>query len=71
MPVDPQNVNVNDLRAAKMCAKAARPWFERQGLSWAIFVSEGYPVEVIEGTGDGLAMKVAAITRKRNGDGGR
>lgn len=68
-PANPANVNVNDLRAARMCAKSARPWFERQGLSWDTFVSDGYPVEVIEGTGDGLALKVAAITRKRIVDG--
>lgn len=64
MTVNP-NVTVNDLRAAKMCARSARPWFVRQGLSWDRFVSEGYPVETISATSDGLALKVVAVTQER------
>lgn len=54
-------VTVNHLRAAGMCARAARPWFPRQGLSWSTFVSEGYDSETLRATGDGLALKVIAI----------
>lgn len=54
-------VTINHLRAARMCARSARPWFERRGLSWAVFVSEGYDSEVIRATGDSLALKVVEI----------
>lgn len=54
-------VTINHLRAARMCGRAARPWFARNGLSWDTFVSEGYDAEVLRATGDGLALKVIAI----------
>lgn len=59
-------VTINDLRAAKMCGRAARPWFERQGLSWNVFITRGYDAEIIRATGDGLALKVVAIAEQRS-----
>ena len=54
-------VTINHLRAAKMCGRAARPWFAAHDLSWDTFVTEGYDSEVLRATGDGLALKVIAI----------
>lgn len=58
-------VTINDLRTAKMCGRSARPWFARQGLSWDVFITQGYDAEIIRATGDGLALKVVAIAEQR------
>lgn len=47
-----------------MCSRGARQWFFRYGLDYAHFLNNGYPVEVIEGTGDPLGKIVADIARK-------
>lgn len=52
-----------------MCARAARPWFARNGLSWSTFVSEGYDSETLRATGDGLALKVVAIAEAEAANG--
>lgn len=57
-------VTINHLRAAKMCGRAARPWFERNGLSWQTFLDTGYDAETLRATGDALALKVIAIAEK-------
>lgn len=54
-------VTVNHLRAAKMCARSARPWFAEQGLSWSDFVAHGIDSEVLRETNDVLALKVIAV----------
>lgn len=57
-------VKIEHVRAARMCARGARQWFFRYGLDYAHFLTNGYPVEVIEGTGDPLGKLVADIARK-------
>lgn len=58
-------VTVNDLRAARMCGRAARPWFAAHGLDWNVFITKGYDAEVIRATGDVLALKVIAKAEER------
>ncbi len=58
-------VTINDLRAAEMCARSARPWFARKGLSWSDFVTKGIDADILRATGDGLALKVVAIAEQR------
>lgn len=62
-------VTVKHLRAARMCGRAARPWFARNGLSWDKFISEGYDAETLRATGDGLALKVIAVAEAEAKDG--
>lgn len=59
------NVTINDLRAARMCGKAARPWFARNGLNWNEFVTKGTDADVLRATNDALALKVVAIAEDR------
>lgn len=54
-------ITVRHLRLAKMCARSARPWFARQGLSWDTFIAEGYDADTLRATGDALALKVIAV----------
>ena len=38
-------------------------WFERCGLDFAHFLKHGYPVSVIEGTGDAMGKAIAKRVR--------
>ncbi len=48
-----------------LCARGARAWFKRHGLSYSDFVSKGTPASVIEATGDALGLQVAARARQQ------
>jgi len=58
-------VTINDLRAARMCGRAARPWFIRHDLDWNAFITVGIDAEVLRTTGDALALKVIAVAEER------
>ena len=45
------------------CAQGGRAWFARHGLDWSAFVREGIEAEVLEATGDALALHVVAFAR--------
>lgn len=60
---EPIMVRMKHVRQAKMCSRGARAWFERQGLDWNKFLAEGLPVEMIEATGDHMAIEVAKAAR--------
>ena len=48
-----------------MCSKGTRAFFMRHNLDWQTFLEKGLPVEVIEATGDGMALKVVEVARGR------
>lgn len=56
-------VHMIHIRKAKMCSRGARKFVERNNLDWAAFLREGLPVEVIEATGDAMALQVAEVAR--------
>lgn len=58
-------VTMRDVRAARMCSRGARAFFERHRLDWAAFLKGGLPASVIEATGDAMALKVAEVARGR------
>ncbi len=58
-------VKMEHVRAAKMCSRGARAFFERHNLDWNTFIHEGLPVEQIEATGDAMALQVAEVARGR------
>ena len=67
-------VTVQDLRAARLCFQGSRPWLARHGLSWQAFLANGIEAEVLEATGDALALRVivqarARMARENNCDG--
>ena len=49
------------------CTRGMSTWFERYGLSMRHFLMHGYPIEVIEATGDALGLTVAKIAREKGG----
>lgn len=56
-------VHMRHLRAVGMCNREPRLFAKRQGWSWTEFVTNGLPIELIEATGDPLAMRVAQAAR--------
>lgn len=58
-------VKMEHVRAAKMCSRGARSFFQRHGLDWQTFLKEGLDAEIIEATGDAMALKVAEVARGR------
>lgn len=63
-------VRMKHLRMAGMCNREPRTFCAQQGLSWSDFVSEGLPAELLEATGDPMAIRVAAIAREDSDGGG-
>lgn len=57
-------IHVRHLRAAGMCNREPRKWFQKHGLSWTEFVTTGIPVSKILATADSLAYPVVEIARK-------
>lgn len=60
-------VCMRHVRAARLCARGARDWFAHHGLPYNTFLTVGLPVEVIEATGDQMALDVARIARDEHG----
>lgn len=58
-------VTLQDVRRARMCASGTRAFLKRHGLDWDEFRHRGLPVEVIEATGDAMALSV--VEEVRNG----
>ena len=54
---------MRDVRAAKMCSKGARAFFERHALDWQAFLKEGIPVETLEKIDDAMSNRVIEVAR--------
>lgn len=67
MTDEPVIVIMQDIRAAKLCSSGARGWFQRQGMDWSKFLSEGLPEEQFIATGDANALRVVEAARARYG----
>lgn len=56
-------VRMVHVRAAKMCSRGARAFFERHSLDWSKFLKEGIAAEELEATGDAMALHVVKVAR--------
>lgn len=65
MTEEPVIVTMKDIRAAKMCSRGTRAFFERHGLDFNDFLSNGIPAEKLEATGDHMAHRVCEVARGR------
>lgn len=68
-------VKIEHLREAKKrhggyCTSGVSRWFDMHGMSMREFVTKGYPIEVVEATGDLFGIRVAAIAREMAEKGG-
>lgn len=60
-------VKMEHIREAKMCSRGARDFFRHYNLDWDAFLREGVSAEVLEETGDVMALKVVEVARGRRG----
>lgn len=51
-------------KRAGFCRGKSRDWFRSHGLDWRNFVEHGIPAEVLEATGDGLALALVKWARE-------
>lgn len=56
-------VKMVHVRQAKMCSRGARAFFERHGLDWGTFLEEGLDSDIIEQTGDAMALAVVKVAK--------
>lgn len=57
------------VRAAKLCAGGARTFFQRYGLDWNEFLSNGISSTIIEEIGDPLGLRAVEAARAEANDG--
>lgn len=58
-------VTMRDIRAAKMCSRGTRAFFQRHNLDWSSFLKNGIEAEKLEDTNDAMALQVVEVARGR------
>lgn len=61
--------HVKHIRQANICMKGMRAWFVHHNLPLDTFRTQGLPVEVLEATGDQMALEVGRIAREEHANG--
>jgi len=56
-------VKLSDLRKVKYCVSGSKAFFARHGIDWRDFCKNGIDAEILEGTGDAMAIKLAQVVR--------
>lgn len=56
-------IRMPDLRAALMCSRGARYFFERHNLDWQDFLKNGILASQLLATGDHMALTLVEKTR--------
>lgn len=51
-------VTRTDIDELGYCARGARRWAARMGLSWPDFVARGIDAEILRATGDAMALRL-------------
>lgn len=57
-------ITLSDMRGLGYCNRGARAWAERHGIDWRAFRREGLPADVLEGTGDAMAIRLVNEVRR-------
>lgn len=60
-------VTIADVRAARMCGRGARQFFERHGWDWSDFLRNGIEASTVSETGDAMALQVVEAAHVRRG----
>lgn len=56
-------ITMRHVRAADLCSRGSRNWFEKYGLSWNEFLTTGISADRILATGDAFAVRVVEKAR--------
>lgn len=51
------------IRKAQMCSSGAREFFKKHNLDWQKFLNEGLDSEIMEATGDPMALSVVEVAK--------
>lgn len=62
---EPVLITISHVRQAKMCAFGARAFCRRYDIDWSVFLKEGISSELLEATGDAMAMQVVEVAHGR------
>lgn len=62
-------VYLRHVRAASLCARGSRAWFEHHGLSWNNFLTQGIAASELRALDDALANRVIEAAEKEARDG--
>lgn len=57
-------VRMRHVRHLNWCSGRTRDWFASKGLSWSDFLEHGISSDILEATGDHLALEAVAVARK-------
>lgn len=49
----------------RYCARGSRRWFARHGLEWSEFIKHGIDADILEATGDAMALRLVQHARNR------
>jgi hypothetical protein len=61
----PVIVTMRDVRAIHGCSRGARYFCQTHGIDWTSFLENGIDAEVLEATGDHMALQLTAYARAR------
>ena len=61
----PVIVQMKHIRAAKMCRRGTKAFFDRHGLDYQAFLERGIEADKLEATGDAMALQVVEVARGR------
>jgi hypothetical protein len=56
-------IYMRHVREVFMCSRGARQFFDRHELNWTDFLRNGIDAEIIEATGDAMALKVVEVAK--------
>jgi hypothetical protein len=60
-------VTLTDLRELDYCTRGARAWCTRMGIDWPAFLRDGIDADLLEASGDAMAIKAAQYARIKHG----
>jgi hypothetical protein len=62
---EPVIVTMRDIRGILGCSRGARYFCQQHGIDWTDFLENGVAAEVLEATGDAMALRLTAFARQR------
>lgn len=62
---EPVIVTMRDIRAILGCSGGARYFCRQHDIDWTSFLENGIDAEVLEATGDAMALRLTAFARER------
>ena len=71
MMIDDPIVRIQHVRAARLCTRGARQWFQSRNLDFSSFLKDGMPASELEALGDALADRVVLQARADAQRGGK